>query len=957
METQILEAQLASLLNVDLSLAKAALQRARYSWQRAIEAVFELRRQPPAPFLPRDASQRQQGDQQVVQAPPRPEAPADQDLVEADEAPAPEEPAASRAASRRVPPAKRLRAATNFPLKGTESEKAAPNPELFKTFPLREEQRKSLAWMLQQEARVDGQVCGGLLADKMGYGKTATTIGLISLRPNAVGLPEPEVPRGYLKSTATLVMCPKHLVKQWQEEFAKFLGPSGVEIWQGGGQIGHQHAGKGLQQVRGSGGIRILVLDCWQQLYSCTGADLAGGPGGFDVVLASSSLLDNQKYRRAILDILCDGGDVGYDSCKTNEVLDALRSMLASQPAEKFLASTDLTFTFECFYWHRVVLDEFHESESWSYRVREYLKSLGARHRWGLSGTPPFSSAENVAEVAELLWYSKGGARVMDKYLVECGRKSQLLDEGDLPLLRAEGQKFLDEYVRQNVSDLVEAIAVREHTEFVTHTAEERLIYRQACHDNGIFDLSEGYEGVDVAARAALLQRCAHFDLSGRDEEGADTGSAVQRLGDTKRDLVKVVQAQMKLEVGRAVYFAVWSSCNRTVREAVSTLRQHVVHADAVAFIEKLAGSCSRGLMKHCCEKGLNIEVETHDKRGQERARPKVKLQQPMNARDCYHNDRHRHIIMHAIAKQQHGQASRILTEDHHCGAVCRSNDHLRQALEAVLASLAKELDKACRSLQFFSAQLRGLSKDDSSGVKEDCCLCLESMADPTKLALLPCAHVFHTDCIRAVLEKHSRCPQCNAPVERRQMSSFVMELRAADPERSKKESAAKRAAKAQSASLPAAVRAHGTKVSAIATRLQQIRAGDSTSRVIVFVQWSEIEKKLAKAFQAHTLPFMQMSTRRSGDDLKRFQNGSEEWILILSLERAATGSNLTIANHVVFVHPMNASTLSEARAYEQQAIARVRRIGQERSEIHVWRFIARDTVDQHMSDLHQSRS
>ena len=55
--------------------------------------------------------------------------------------------------------------------------------------------------------------------------------------------------------------------------------------------------------------------------------------------------------------------------------------------------------------------------------------------------------------------------------------------------LHEECQAMISGFVRQNSSALVEAIAVREHTEFVEHTVEERLIYRQACHDHGVFDL------------------------------------------------------------------------------------------------------------------------------------------------------------------------------------------------------------------------------------------------------------------------------------------------------------------------------------------------------------------------------------------------------------------------------------------------------------------------------------
>ena len=74
--------------------------------------------------------------------------------------------------------------------------------------------------------------------------------------------------------------------------------------------------------------------------------------------------------------------------------------------------------------------------------------------------------------------------------------------------------------------------------------------------------------------------------------------------------------------------------------------------------------------------------------------------------------------------------------------------------------------------------------------------------------------------------------------------------------------------------------------------------------------------------------------------------------MLLLSLEHVASGSNLTAANHVIFVHPMNAETMSSAVAYERQALARVRRVGQERGEVHVWRFVTQETVEEHMHQL-----
>ena len=78
--------------------------------------------------------------------------------------------------------------------------------------------------------------------------------------------------------------------------------------------------------------------------------------------------------------------------------------------------------------------------------------------------------------------------------------------------------------------------------------------------------------------------------------------------------------------------------------------------------------------------------------------------------------------------------------------------------------------------------------------------------------------------------------------------------------------------------------------------------------------------------------------------------------MLLLSLSTASSGLNITAASHVIFVHPMNAQNLELATSFEQQAIGRIRRIGQKASTVHVWRFVTRGTVEEHVVKLHGQR-
>jgi SNF2 family DNA or RNA helicase len=73
--------------------------------------------------------------------------------------------------------------------------------------------------------------CSGVLADAVGYGKTAVTIGLVvchryrTLPPiEAPRLNNEPQPRHLIPSRATLIMCPNNLHAQWLQEIHKFTG-------------------------------------------------------------------------------------------------------------------------------------------------------------------------------------------------------------------------------------------------------------------------------------------------------------------------------------------------------------------------------------------------------------------------------------------------------------------------------------------------------------------------------------------------------------------------------------------------------------------------------------------------------------------------------------------------------------------------------------------------------------
>jgi hypothetical protein len=136
-----------------------------------------------------------------------------------------------------------------YTLRSNRKDPEAPTPELF-TMELRPEQRRSLSWMLKQESedvepfveeevsegllapmrwRAEGKatrevvVRGGVLADAVGYGKTAISLGLIAARKEAAEQRKSDDKR-FVHTKATLVIVPPHLCRQWEKEVEKVSG-------------------------------------------------------------------------------------------------------------------------------------------------------------------------------------------------------------------------------------------------------------------------------------------------------------------------------------------------------------------------------------------------------------------------------------------------------------------------------------------------------------------------------------------------------------------------------------------------------------------------------------------------------------------------------------------------------------------------------------------------------------
>ncbi|KAI6164579.1 hypothetical protein EDD17DRAFT_1561310 [Pisolithus thermaeus] len=126
--------------------------------------------------------------------------------------------------------------------------------------------------------------------------------------------------------------------------------------------------------------------------------------------------------------------------------------------------------------------------------------------------------------------------------------------------------------------------------------------------------------------------------------------------------------------------------------------------------------------------------------------------------------------------------------------------------------------------------------------------------------------------------------------------------------------------------------------------------------RVLIFVQFPDLMMKVANALKVHKIKFLEIqgSATQKSKNLEKYQNDSEERVLLLNLmDESASGANLTSANHAIFLSPLLAPTQEIYDACETQAVGRLRRYGQLK-HVNIWRFLTLDTID---VEIHEQRT
>ena len=420
------------------------------------------------------------------------------------------------------------------------------NSEANYTFPtgeqLRPEQKRSLHWMIGQEAddmafyeeeveeavlsqlswraevrvRRTQIVRGGILADEVGYGKTATTLALVDAQKDSAEDYADYENSGCISVKATLILVPPHLIYQWKGQARKFLGIESNDERILVIDTVMQLAKVSVHRIKQA----LIVLVSWQVLSSQTYmtrmshlAALPMGPssGGREIEAwltraceniekHTTELVNNEerpayfaemlKYRLKAAHndetILRDVPTqrlkgAKYASWNPAETVESVDSSPKEEDLDKFFkhmtvpGCNDLDsltgILFHMFDFYRVVVDEYTyvDENQQVDKLSSFITTIKARSRWVLSGTPSIQDFGDVHNLARYLACNLGvvddAAGVLKGASIKHIRDHRTAAEQFRAFgfahtaawhisRQAHAQEFLDKYASKNVPEI-----------------------------------------------------------------------------------------------------------------------------------------------------------------------------------------------------------------------------------------------------------------------------------------------------------------------------------------------------------------------------------------------------------------------------------------------------------------------------------------------------------------------
>ncbi|XP_074614398.1 helicase-like transcription factor [Acropora palmata] len=224
-----------------------------------------------------------------------------------------------------------------------------------------------------------------------------------------------------------------------------------------------------------------------------------------------------------------------------------------------------------------------------------------------------------------------------------------------------------------------------------------------------------------------------------------------------------------------------------------------------------------------------------------------------------------------------------------------------------------------------------------SSGVDEECLVCLDSLVDPV---ITRCGHAFCQHCIMNIISSENmapNCPLCGAPVNENDLIKV--------PENTRKKTNGEMTT----------VGKNSSKLEALLNALVVVRKQNPSIKSLVVSQFTSLLDLIEDALRRENFLFARLDGRMTqkarARAIERFSDtgSSAPTVFLLSLTAGGVGLNLTAATRVFLMDP------AWNPAVEEQCFDRCHRLGQTQ-EVIITKYIVTNSVEERMLILQDQK-
>ena len=712
----------------------------------------------------------------------------------------------------------------------------------------------------------------------------------------------------------------------------------------------------------------------------------------YDIYIVSINLLSNENY----LEYICHNEDNHLkpftDSSNWNN---NLKTHMAEKIVEDISGTRKIcriTNKFNIFKikWNRIILDEAHEKlnpvikyfsssmnqftasgrHKYNYNDQflfENLVALKANYKWALTGTPTQSGVDNIMGILQFLTkHDVYDFRKIEKIRYFSNLLGMSSEELDTCL-----REIFKKTLKKEVKNILNIPLFTEEIIYVDQTNIERNIYntiRASRHFTDAVKLRRLF----LMCTNILINEGYDFDGKNGIQTSATSDEPItleqlntNMIGSFNKQLSNIIAQETQLQ--QAIELLTTRAAQwQAIIDYVGT--QEIDAKIASAVLDELRtyfGNIEKPTIR------MNVDL----------------IYQLLNAFSAYQEATSAGMVLYLNYENMKHELRRcwkptweneaamtwLASQGSQLGKI-KSNDEIKRNQNKIQGLQA---DKTRINNQIALFSNNEFLKDKTS---DPCIICFEDLRN---VVLTPCRHIFCLECTKRLsnnLKANFTCPECRTPLTCDKLNITTVDIinsrlqpaavhndndnlvsgggecsdkvsaNENENEKEKENTVNKKLTKLETKYGEdwklKCTNKYGSKMTCLIEYLHGLFDASTQNRVIIFSQYDKMLKMIGKTFDEYGVNYVYCHGNNFvlNKNIQKFKKDDSIRVIMLSSETSNSGSNLTEANHIIFIDVLYNDT-EHVKATEAQAIGRAVRLGQ-KLPVKVVRFITRGTIE-----------